>query len=365
MKTKLIIASLFGIFIISTAQAQVGIGNPTPDSTSVLDLTNPNNRGFVLPTAASTAGFSDRVNGMTYFFNENIYYKTSVGYNAISPWKFKFNGNITNDVYYNLGGNIGIGSASLSMRPEAPLQIETIGGINLVDNGSFLIGLTSGFNLSFNNTELQSRNAGSAAPLTINEDGGNVVFGSNANQVNAQVSGSVQQLDAATNAYYDLLPPGTVVMWYGTQANVPAGWAICDGSTQNLADGSGTITTPNLSGRFVVGAGNNGITTYTAGNNGGEDLTTMTEAEMPSHNHYISLSTSTNGSHSHASHGKDAGNSYDYESSGRHVFVAGTSTTSSSGSHTHSVNGSSDNKGSGQAQENRPAYYSLVYMMKL
>lgn len=43
----------------------------------------------------------------------------------------------------------------------------------------------------------------------------------------------------------DAFPIGGIIMWSGSVASIPAGWALCDG-----ASGTGT---PDLSGRFVVG----------------------------------------------------------------------------------------------------------------
>jgi len=52
-----------------------------------------------------------------------------------------------------------------------------------------------------------------------------------------------------------LAPAGIIVMWSGSIASVPGGWHLCDGS----------IGTPDLRDRFVVGAG----TSYAVGGTGG------------------------------------------------------------------------------------------------
>lgn len=49
---------------------------------------------------------------------------------------------------------------------------------------------------------------------------------------------------ATTEFVHDVLPYGAIIMWYGTIANIPTGWALCDG----------TNGTPNLTNRFVIGA---------------------------------------------------------------------------------------------------------------
>lgn len=48
-----------------------------------------------------------------------------------------------------------------------------------------------------------------------------------------------------------LIPTGAITLFYGDEA--PTGWAICNGQKVNKADGSGTITTPDLRGRVAVG----------------------------------------------------------------------------------------------------------------
>lgn len=52
---------------------------------------------------------------------------------------------------------------------------------------------------------------------------------------------------------HDLLPFGSVIMWFGRKANVPTGWSICDGTEYVFPDGS-RFRKPDLSNKFVVGA---------------------------------------------------------------------------------------------------------------
>jgi hypothetical protein len=53
------------------------------------------------------------------------------------------------------------------------------------------------------------------------------------------------------------------------------GWALCKGQTIN------GITIPNLTNRFIVGAGDR----YIPGDQGGQDSVALTLSEMPKHNH--------------------------------------------------------------------------------
>jgi hypothetical protein len=86
------------------------------------------------------------------------------------------------------------------------------------------------------------------------------------------------------------VPQGGIIMWSGSIANIPAGWALCNG-----ANG-----TPNLRDRFIVGAGGSynpyttggaaSATTNTAGWHGHGSFTgghTLTEAQMPAHSHGV------------------------------------------------------------------------------
>lgn len=51
--------------------------------------------------------------------------------------------------------------------------------------------------------------------------------------------------------------PGMIMLWYGTEASIPSGWHVCDG----------TAGTPDLTGRFVSGGGNGNVPGTTGGAN--------------------------------------------------------------------------------------------------
>lgn len=69
----------------------------------------------------------------------------------------------------------------------------------------------------------------------------------------------------------DGVPSGTIVAYNG--ANVPEGWAICDGSNG----------TPNLKGRFILGS----VSKDKIGKTGGEEEVSLSNDEMPPHDHYF------------------------------------------------------------------------------
>jgi len=207
------------------------------------------------------------------------------------------------------------------------------------------------------------------------------------------VGGSDNTWGNALNANMDLLdtavnkamPTGGIIMWSGTIATIPTGWALCDG----------TNGTPNLTGKFIVHADADSSGTYNVGATGGANDVTLTTSEMPAHNH--SGSTASAGSHTHSASTNSAGAhthttnisfSPDVDYFGNNVSILnngqnGTNsvggqstnfTSSSSGSHSHTVTVNSDgahthtvsvsNTGGGGAHENRPPYFALAYIMK-
>jgi len=350
---------ILGMIFSNGLKAQVGIGNLNPDSASVLDLTNTQNKGLLLPSTATTADMSPTEKTL-YFYNNHIYLNRSDGYNSLSAWKYKFNGDTTKNVFYNANGYIGIGSTNINTSPDAPLHIETDDFVSLTDNGALLLGASATENMAINTSEIQSRNNGAAADLTINEDGGDVIFGSEANVVDVIVSGKVKELDDATNTYYDLMPKGIIAIWYGPSSSIPTGWALCDGSTYVATNGVDNITTPNLSGRFVVAEGNNGTQNFVAHTTGGKDEVILTTEQIPAHKHNARCS----GSHGHGYKidkleiGDEGDNATD-----RNFADWENQTNTYTGNTTANI--VEDGGGKSHPHNNNPFYYSLVYMMKL
>ena len=135
---------------------------------------------------------------------------------------------------------------------------------------------------------------------------------------------------------------GMIMLWSGSKISVPSGWHICDG----------TNGTPNLKGRFVVGAG----TTYDVNETGGS-----ANATLVSHTHSTSVSSA--GNHVHQQTGQTLG-----PSSGGYAYNSGNGAnlvqnTQPAGAHTHTVGISSE--GSSATNANLPPYYALCYIMKL
>jgi microcystin-dependent protein len=173
-----------------------------------------------------------------------------------------------------------------------------------------------------------------------------------------------------TAALAATVPAGVILLWSGSVASIPSGWALCNG----------TSGTPDLRDRFVVGAGS----TYAVAATGGADSITLNSTQIPSHTHTFSATTgnmSANATHTHTINDPGHSHTYttlaavpgflnpgvDYQSSAATTSTSttGISVNSASVQHTHTVSGTTDATGGGGSHENRPPYYALAYIMKL
>jgi microcystin-dependent protein len=325
------ITALLLLSSIFMGLAQVGFNNPTPDPSSLLDLTS-YDKGVLVPRMNSfqRKNIPNAANGLMVFDTDLQAYcvydatTTPKRWMMVNPWKTTDTTLSTSNVVLTTTGNVGIGTTS----PTAKLEV----------NGTFKAGNTTVGTIS-----------GTTATYTGNVTGNKFVG-----------DGTV--------------PCGTVVMWYGNVNAIPAGWVLCDG----------TNSTPDLRGRFVVGYDdratnpNNQIwdTAYhkTIGGKpngiGGEVKHTLTIAELPKHQHTVGSgdgATISDGSHSH------------YLST-RSIGTSGTTTTideiqgigSYNGydtySSTHTHTGTTGNGTTGglnnQPHENRPPFKVMVYIMR-
>lgn len=154
-----------------------------------------------------------------------------------------------------------------------------------------------------------------------------------------------------------ILPIGAIMLWHGTDGDIPDSWYVCDGNAH------GGKTTPNLIERFVIGAGGAYAVNATGGPatwNGTIPPTgsvtigdhALTTAELPPHTHtwaeYYGVA--------------------DCQTSlyGGPVYVSNSSRSTTidnqdSGNGTHGHAGSS---ASFTVIDPRPAWYSLYYIMK-
>jgi hypothetical protein len=132
-------------------------------------------------------------------------------------------------------------------------------------------------------------------------------------------------LTAPVNLVGTTVPIGLISAWFGNAASIPAGWALCDGSTVERSDGGGDITTPNLLNKFIRTAGNDAAMGLTGG---GSEKTT---SEAGSHSH--DASSGSAGAHVHTATAASAGShSHTAQSAGAHSHTA---SSGAAGSHNH------------------------------
>ena len=150
---------------------------------------------------------------------------------------------------------------------------------------------------------------------------------------------------ALAEARRHVVPTGTIVMWSGAVADIPEGWALCDG----------TGGTPDLRGRFIVGAAHDdgdGGSGYAVGMTGGADSVTLTTQQMPEHTHeYLALDDWSHMSQLDIKTGNIG--AYDV------ARIDGTGTTDDIDLCRTSP------AGGGQPHENRPPYFALAYIIKI
>lgn len=161
------------------------------------------------------------------------------------------------------------------------------------------------------------------------------------------------------------VPQGSIIPWYGDKANIPDGFALCDG----------TKGTPDLRNRFLVGAGSN----YALGDTGGEDQVTLTGTQIG--NHYHCWGTQYHGRIGQSEYNNLRVVSFVDRNSGpsfasapfpsghkRFPGLGGTTlfefSDSLSGRETY-ITSLAIGTDAQEPHENRPPYYALYYIMKL
>ena len=154
------------------------------------------------------------------------------------------------------------------------------------------------------------------------------------NGASSTISGT---LTAGTLAGFGTIPLGGIIMWSGSVASIPAGWALCNGQTSNGR------TTPNLQDRFVIGAGSG----YSPNGTGGNANITLSVAQLPPHHHtftdyYFSENNGFNNHNAGSASSDNDNNLFGYG------YVHDTQDT-----------------GSGSAINILPPYYALAFIMRV
>jgi microcystin-dependent protein len=176
----------------------------------------------------------------------------------------------------------------------------------------------------------------------------------------------------------EIVPIGTIVPFAGK--TTPSGWLLCDGSSKSKADfpvlatllgntyGPATTTNftlPDLRGRTVIGSGTGkGLTARTLGGVVGSETHTLTTAQMPSHTHEASGTTSTNGAHTHGVELDTSGGWNGGRPQGSDRPHNATHYTQSAGDHSHTFSITTGSAGDGKAHPNMQPSIVLNYIIR-
>lgn len=174
----------------------------------------------------------------------------------------------------------------------------------------------------------------------------------------ATFTGPVQTPSTVTASAFvgdGTIPIGGIIMWSGAIADIPSGWALCNG---NPANGRAT---PDLRDRFVVGAGNS----YAVGNAGGSSSITLNNGNLPNHAHTFKDAYHAENQNPPLSGGWNTyppGGGADWYGNNRFV---GSSGTDSDNNYIWWRPMTTDPAGGNQPFDNRPPYYALAYIMRV
>jgi len=139
------------------------------------------------------------------------------------------------------------------------------------------------------------------------------------------------------------IPAGLISMWSGSIGSIPSGWYLCDGSNG----------TPNLTDRFVIGAGS----TYAVNGTGGASTATLITANLPAHTH---TATVTDPGHFHT-YSLTVGTS---GQGGGGAIAINNFTTTATSTATTGISVSNASTGSGTSFSILPPYYALAFIQK-
>jgi microcystin-dependent protein len=179
-------------------------------------------------------------------------------------------------------------------------------------------------------------------------------------------------LNSLTTLVNGMFQTGMIMPFMGSVA--PDGWLLCNGGViPDNADHAALRAiigsrTPNLDGLGIVGAGSRSL-----GSVLGHDVISLSEEQMPSHNHDKgTLGTVSNGSHTHPIYGetmqKDGSRTQEVkvlDTGGDPNHGSYVEYTGSSGYHNHNITGSTASKGDGEDIDVRNPSMAANFIIKV
>jgi hypothetical protein len=293
--------------------------------------------------------------------------RISIGFNP-SPWN-----ETANSLHVTQNGSVGIGNVPSASNSKLHVQTAGGAGIYSLSNGgdgstnyailaysnglaSVNTGLYVHATNASNNYGIRIVNPPAAASNWAIYSGataqsyfaGNVGVGTASPAVALDVVGVTKSTSFAGNG---IIPIGGIIMWNGTIANIPVGWALCNGQNN----------TPDLRDKFIVGAASdsNGAKTNITGSltqTGGTK-----DAIVVDHNHTAS-SLVTDPGHTH---GYITKTSTPAQSGSSTACWSGTQTVNTTSNTTGITVGTTiTSTGTTGTNANLPPYYALAFIMR-
>lgn len=170
---------------------------------------------------------------------------------------------------------------------------------------------------------------------------GDVVVGSESKKI--WLNGAVR---ADSFSGMGAVPVGAILMWSGAADKLPAGWVLCNGQKV------GTVQTPDLQSRFIVGYDANNPQYKVIGAKGGEETHKLQANEIPGHVHRLGEEIAFAPQHDH----KWAGSSTTWAQQMSSLYAG---RKDKKQENTGPVIANQD----AAPHENRPPYYVLAYIM--
>lgn len=201
----------------------------------------------------------------------------------------------------------------------------------------------------------KSLNLVESTSITFNS--GSKIIMKNTSTANLPVASNITIGNTSTSLntiFNNQIPKGCIIIWSGTQAQIPSGWSPCHGGTIN------GVEIPDLRDLFIIGESSTNAVGVIGGNENNTRL--IVSANLPSHNH-TGILAEVNAVHGHSSDIM-AGNGTGGPNRPRLSYKDGGGIVNTSGvnqNHGHSITFTT--VGGTTPVDIRPPYYSLIYII--